>query len=111
VKDDGLYIRHILECIRRVEENAAGGYDAFLASHTLQDAVLRNLQTMAESTQRLSPAVRAARAFGRLEGSLRFSQRAGAQLLGIELDRIWTIVENDVPTLKAALQNLSSSSG
>ena len=31
-----------------------------MASHTLQDAVLRNLQTMSESTQRLSDALRAA---------------------------------------------------
>jgi len=59
VKDDGLYLRHILECIRRIEHDTSGGRDAFLASHTLQDAVLRNLQTMAESTQRLSEGVRA----------------------------------------------------
>ena len=30
-----------------------------MASHTLQDAVLRNLQVMAASTQRLSEAVKA----------------------------------------------------
>ncbi len=54
MKEDATYLRHILECIRRVEENTAAGYEAFMASHTLQDAVLRNLQIMAESTQRLS---------------------------------------------------------
>ena len=54
MKDDRIYLRHILDCIRRVEEDTAGGKDAFLSSHTLQDAVLRNLQTMTESTQRLS---------------------------------------------------------
>jgi uncharacterized protein with HEPN domain len=31
-----------------------------MASHTLQDAVLRNLQTMTESTQRLSDALKTA---------------------------------------------------
>ena len=60
MKDDAIYLRHILECIRRAEENTAGGSAAFMASHTLQDAVLRNLQTMAESTQRLSDAVKSA---------------------------------------------------
>lgn len=59
MKDDAVYVAHILECIRRVEEHAAGGYDAFMASHTLQDAVLRNLQTMAEATQRLTDEFRA----------------------------------------------------
>jgi hypothetical protein len=41
MKDDRVYLRNILECIRRVEEDTAGGKDAFLSSHTLQDAVLR----------------------------------------------------------------------
>ena len=39
-----------------LEENTSGGREAFLASLTHQDAVLRNLQTMAEATQRLSAA-------------------------------------------------------
>jgi uncharacterized protein with HEPN domain len=53
MKDDVVYLRHIMECIRRIEANVAEGREAFMASHTLQDAVLRNLQTMTESTQRL----------------------------------------------------------
>ena len=44
MKNDAVYLRHILECIRRAEENTSPGYDAFMGSHTLQDAVLRNLQ-------------------------------------------------------------------
>lgn len=54
MKDDRIYLRHILECIRRIEGNSSGGRDAFFASHTLQDAVLRNLQTLCESAQRIS---------------------------------------------------------
>jgi uncharacterized protein with HEPN domain len=54
------YLRHILECIRRIEVNVAGGREPFMASHTLQDAVLGNLQTMTESTQRLSDTLKAA---------------------------------------------------
>ena len=59
MKDDRVYLLHILECIQRIEGNTSGGHDAFMASHTLQDAVLRNLQTMAESTQRLSEELKA----------------------------------------------------
>ena len=42
-KDDAVYLRHILECIRRIEEDIAEGQERFMAAHTLQDAVLRNL--------------------------------------------------------------------
>ena len=29
MKDDTVYLRHILECIRRIEENVAGGRERF----------------------------------------------------------------------------------
>lgn len=45
MKDDTVYLRHIQDCIRRIEENVAEGRGRFLASHTLQDAVLRNLHS------------------------------------------------------------------
>lgn len=54
MKDDTIYLQHILECIRRIEDHVAGGRAKFLALHTLQDTPLRNLQTMSEATQRLS---------------------------------------------------------
>ncbi|GAH87454.1 unnamed protein product, partial [marine sediment metagenome] len=39
MKDDTVYLRHILESIRRIEEKIADGRDHFLNSHTFQDAV------------------------------------------------------------------------
>ena len=45
-------------CIRRIEENTAGGRDYFMSHHAFQDAVLRNLHTMSESTQRLSESLK-----------------------------------------------------
>jgi uncharacterized protein with HEPN domain len=51
VKDDRLYLVHIQECIERIERYTADGKDAFFADERTQDAVLRNLQTLAESSQ------------------------------------------------------------
>jgi uncharacterized protein with HEPN domain len=50
MRDDALYLRHIMEGIRRIEQNITRGREPWMASHTLQDAVMRNLQTMSEST-------------------------------------------------------------
>ena len=58
MKDDRVYLGHIRRCISRIEEYVSGSPEAFSSSHLVQDAVLRNLQTMAESTQRLSPAAK-----------------------------------------------------
>ena len=54
MKDDAAYLTHILDCIRRVEEDLAEGHERFLTSHMVQDAVLRNLQVIGESAKRLS---------------------------------------------------------
>ena len=59
MKDDRVYLAHILRCISRIEEYVAGEYGSFLSSPIVQDATLRNLQTMPESTQRLSDCLKA----------------------------------------------------
>ena len=45
MKDDRLYVEHILECVERIERYCEGGEPDFFASVMIQDAVLRNLQT------------------------------------------------------------------
>jgi uncharacterized protein with HEPN domain len=60
MKDDRAYLQHVLRCIRKIEEDVKGGHDQFFASHTISDAVIRNLQILAESTKRLSDEVKAA---------------------------------------------------
>jgi uncharacterized protein with HEPN domain len=103
MRDDTVYLRHIRECIRRIEEDVAPGKDAFLSSHTLQDAVLRNLQTMSESTQRLSDAVKVRYPEIEWRRISAFRNVLVHNYLGVDLEIIWEIVERDVPELKGAV--------
>jgi uncharacterized protein with HEPN domain len=106
MKDDTVYLEHILECIRRVENNTAQGRAYFLASETHQDAVLRNLQTMAESTQRLSESLRAEKPDVEWERIAAFRNVLVHNYLGIDLEQIWNVVCSDVPVLKRAVEDL-----
>ena len=104
MKDDRVYLGHILRCISRVEEYVAGGREAFSTSHLVQDAVLRNLQTMAESTQRLSNAAKERRPevdWAALAGLRNVLVHA---YLGVDLDQVQRALEQDMPPLKAACQ-------
>ncbi len=56
---DSVYIQHILDCIKQIKEYSKYGKDAFYTNKMAQDAILRRLQTMAESTQRLSDEIKA----------------------------------------------------
>jgi len=51
VKDDRVCLGHSLRCIARIEEYTAEGRDRFFASHLVQDGVIRNLQTLTESSR------------------------------------------------------------
>jgi uncharacterized protein with HEPN domain len=103
VKDDIVYLRHILESIRRVEKNTREGRDAFFRSHTLQDAVLRNLQTLAESTQRLSAEAKAEQFSVDWRAISGFRNVLVQNYLGLDLEQVWIVVQRDVPSLKEAV--------
>ena len=108
MKNDLFYLRHMLECIGRIEEDVAPGYDQFMKSHTLQDAVLRNLQIMAESTQRVSEELKEKCPEIEWHKISAFRNVLVHDYLGIDLDRIWVVVQEDVSVLKIALLALTA---
>ena len=99
MKDDRLYLIHIRECIARVEEYTADGRDVFLSDRKTQDAVLRNLQTMAESTQRLSDELKEANPDVDWHAIAGFRNVLTHDYLGLDLKYVWQVIETKVPGL------------
>jgi uncharacterized protein with HEPN domain len=101
---DRVYVRHILECINKIEVYTANDRERFMQDELVQDGVLRRLQTMAESTQRLSDDLKASvvtidwRALSGFRNVL-----VHDYLNGIDINRIWDIIENYLPDLKQAM--------
>ena len=58
MKDDGLYLDNILACIQRIESYVAEGKEAFMSSSRVQDAVIRNFESIGEATKRLAAGVK-----------------------------------------------------
>ena len=105
-KDDDVYLRHIAECIRRIEENISAGKEGFMKSHTLQDAVLRNLQTMSEATQRLSETLKTSHPEIEWATVAAFRNVLVHNYLGIDLEIIWEVIGRDLPKLKGTLETI-----
>ena len=103
---DRVLLDHIRECIGRIEEYTGGERSVFFESHLVQDAVVRNLQTLAESTQRLS------RTLKDTEQSVPWRAIAGFRnvlvhgYLGIDLEAVWSVVEKDLPELSSAFERM-----
>lgn len=108
MKDDAVYLRHIMECIRRIEEDASGGREAFMTSHTLQDAILRNLQTLAESAGRLSATAKSGHSAVDWRRVAAFRNVLVHDYLGVDLAAVWQIVMQDIPELKGVVLSMLS---
>ena len=98
-KDDRLYLLHIAECLSRIAEYTAAGEAEFFADRKTQDAVLRNLQTLAESTQHLSDRFKETHPAINWRGIAGFRNVLVHEYLGINLMRVWEIVRRDLPHL------------
>lgn len=103
---DRVLLAHMGECIERIGEYTAGDQSRFKASRLVQDAVIRNLQTLTESSQRLSDDIRAS------EPQVPWRELAGFRnvivhgYLGIDLAAVWLVIDQDLPPLAAALARM-----
>jgi len=104
VKDDLIYIEHMLDCIHRIDEYI-DDKEQFYASRLVQDAVIRNLQTMAESSQRLASEIKQQFDDVPWKEISGFRNILVHDYLGVDLDVIWSVVEQELPRLEQALSS------
>ena len=106
MKDDTVYLRHILDCLDQIEEDLTPDPTSFFKSRTIQNATLRNLQVLAESTTRLSDEIKASRPEIPWREIAAFRNILVHDYLGIDLEAVWDIVREDLPDLRAAVTRL-----
>ncbi len=109
MKDDKLYLIHIDECIERIESYVKSiDKKEFMDSMLIQDAVIRNLQIMSESTQRLSDNLKDSHSeidWFKISG---FRNVLVHDYLGVDVERVWYVIEKELPALKAAIREMSA---
>ena len=138
-KDPAVYIRHIHDCILRIEGYVEDGRAAFFNDHKTQDAVIRNMDVIGQAVREtlnklISLMVRQAhhernqlvQCFLKDLGTERLSaeqpavpwtQIAGArnvlahQYLGVDLNLVWNIVDQNLPSLKTAIHETADRLG
>lgn len=106
MKDDAVYVQHVLECIARVEQYTIGGPAEFKASPLIQDGVIRNLQTLGQSVLKLSDALKAAHPEVDWKSIIGLRNVLVHDYLGVSVTRIWEIVEHDLPDLKTKILSI-----
>ncbi|QKY70682.1 DUF86 domain-containing protein [Lentibacillus sp. CBA3610] len=106
MKDDNVYLRHILECIENIESYIPNGESDFFSSKLIQDAVIRNLEIVGEATKRIS------QDFRKQHPQLPWREMAGLRdilihnYFGVDNGIVWNVIEKEIPTLKEQITDL-----
>jgi uncharacterized protein with HEPN domain len=104
VKSQRAYVQHVIDCIGRISEDSAPGRDVVLASRTLQDAIVRNLQVLCESTQRIDEPHK------QRHPEINWTSIAGMRnvlvhdYFEVDFETVWDIVTRDLPPLEKAVR-------
>lgn len=105
---DRVLLAHMRDCLDRIGEYTNAERARFDTSRLVQDAVIRNLQTLAESSQRLSGDIKGT------EPQIPWRELSGFRnvivhgYLGVDLGAVWLVVEQDLPALTAAVDRMAT---
>ena len=105
-RTDQTYIEHMLDCIARIEDYTQLEREKFFGSMMIQDAVIRNLQVLAESSQRLSQQTKSSTPQVPWRALSGFRNIVVHDYLGLDMETIWKVVESELPPLKDSLNRL-----
>lgn len=104
MKDDTVYLRHILDAVAQIQEYLAGvNQSQFGQSKLLQDAVIRELEIIGEASRQLSHKFQKEHANIPWGHMIALRNRLIHAYFHVNLQTVWEIVENDLPALKASV--------
>jgi len=90
----------MVEAMERALTYARGlSFDRFTQSSMVQDAILRNLQVIGETTKKLSPELRSRYRSVPWREMAGLRDRIVHEYFGIDDEIVWDVVQNDLPRL------------
>ena len=108
-RDDRAFIEDMLARVDLVADFTQPGRDAFMEDRMRQEAVIRGLEVIGEASRNISQGLRDAHPEIPWRQIAAFRNFVIHVYWDIKLERIWEIVETDLPTLKPQLETLLDS--
>jgi uncharacterized protein with HEPN domain len=106
VKDDQVYLQHILDAIEQIESYVSVGQAVFMVTSHWQDAAIRQLEIVGEATKRLSQDLRFH------YDVVPWRRIAGLRdvlihnYMSVDLMAVWQVTQSDLPVLKKHVQDI-----
>lgn len=107
IKDDAVYLRHILDAINQIEEYVDGfDYEMLLRSRLVQDGVIRQFEIIDEATKNLSPDLKGRYPHVPWKDIAGMRDKLIHQYFGVDLSAVWETVVHDLPPFKGDITRI-----
>ena len=106
MKEDRVYLEHVLEAAGKIAAYTAGGWEAFAGNPMAQDAVIRNFEIIGEAVKRLGEQTKS------LHPGIPWREIAGLRdvlihnYMGVNLRHVWNVIQQNLPGLRNAVEDL-----
>jgi len=103
---DRLFLGHVLTAIDEIASFTVEGKGAFMSDRKTQSAVIRQIEIIGEAVKNLSADLTAS------ETAVPWRQIAGTRdrlihaYFSVDLDAVWSMVEQDLPTLRDEVRRI-----
>lgn len=100
-KDSVVYIKHILECINKIETYVSNSNEEeFLKNGLIQDAVIRNFEIIGEATKKISIELREKYSHIEWKKISGMQDKLIHDYIGVDVLSIWYVIEDILPEFK-----------
>lgn len=106
-KDPKIFLEHITESIREIERHIKNMSEGkFMRDVKTQDAVIRRIEIIGEATKNLPSNFRKKNPHVEWKEIAGMRNKLIHEYFGIDLDLVWSVVNDDIPKLKKQISNL-----
>lgn len=106
-RDIGLFIEDILKSIKNIEEFSKGlNKERFSKNNLRQSAIIRQLEIIGEAVKNIPSSFREKYPRIAWRDIAGFRDILSHAYFGVNLERVWNIIENDLPKLKEEISKI-----
>ena len=107
MKEDSVYLKHISESIKRIEEYTKGiTKEEFVSKNIIQAAVIKEIEIIGEASRMLS------NSFKEVNNEIPWKNIIGMRdklihgYFGVDLDSVWKTIKEDIPALRKNINKI-----
>lgn len=106
-RDDSVYLKYIRDSIAKTQAYVKGvSKSAFLRDTLIQDAAIRQIETIGEAAKRASEKTRTENVHVPWQDISGMRDKLIHDYFGVDIEKVWITVKKDIPSLKNQIKRI-----